>query len=120
MRIRRPDRYEDILAWADQITQALNIVLGAQGNGDVRVSVGSPAMQITVRRVRDRAFAAGKEWPKSTWTGEPTRWLCVYRDGVTAPAYLSQQTWEAGRSGGMPANAEYFDLEADDIHVDGF
>ncbi len=116
--ISKPARGEDIQAWCARLVDELQPLLNLTGDGK-HIAVGRGSIRF-IPRPRNYAFVAGKAWPKSTWTGDPTRWLCVYRDGVTPPAYIAQQTWETGLSAGMPADAEYFDLEADDIHVDGF
>jgi hypothetical protein len=69
-------------------------------------------------RSRDRAFARGKAWPRSSWGGTPSRWLIVYADGVTAPAFTTKATFDAWCAGTLELdNAEIFDLEADDIHA---
>lgn len=56
-----------------------------------------------------RFFVGGLPKDKSTWTGTVTRFLSVPFDG-SAPAYISQATWDAAQTDGMPDDAEYYDL----------
>ena len=116
--ISAPSRGEDIQAWCARLLQELQPVMSLAGDGK-HIAVGRGSIRF-IPMPRNYAFAAGKAWPRSAWTGEVTRYLAVPRDGATAPFYVSKQQWDEWIAGGLPSNLEPFDLEADDIHVDAF
>ena len=69
------------------------------------------------------AWVGGKAFKREDWTpvdgSKRTRYVLVYFDGVTPPAYIEAGTYEDFLSEGMPDDAEAFDLlrTFGDIHV---
>jgi hypothetical protein len=86
-------------------------------NGTSFVVIAS-ARRSAAQRRRDKSFSRGKCFARASWTGTPSRWLMVYADGTTPPAYTTKAIFDAWCAGTLVlGNAEIYDLEADDIHA---
>ena len=72
---------------------------------------------VDCRRGIQRVFrvSMGRKWWKVTdWTGTKSQFLKVPYDGTTPPSYLTATEFEDSLTNGMPDDAIYVDLYAND------
>lgn len=105
--IERPARGMDVLGWCDRLWQDLRPLIGLRGDKRF-IAVGDGVIRFVPPAAR--FFVQGLPKPEDTWTGTRTRYLRVPFDGST-PSFIPAATWDAAMEHGMPADAEYYDLD---------